>query len=82
MKLGRADAERIVGRTGWLAERPEAFRSAVLRREYSCLASSGIAAVMPVRMGPGQMQLTVMPSLPSSTASERVRPTTPCLAAV
>ena len=38
-------------------------------------------AVMPVRIGPGQMQFTVMPSRPSSTASERVRPTTPALAA-
>ena len=37
---------------------------------------------MPVRIGPGQMQFTVMPSVPSSTASERVRPTTPCFAAV
>jgi hypothetical protein len=36
---------------------------------------------MPVRIGPGQMQFTVMPSRPSSTASERVRPTTPALAA-
>ena len=31
---------------------------------------------MPVGMGSGQMQLTVMPSAPNSTASERVRPTT------
>ena len=36
---------------------------------------------MPVVIGPGQMQFTVMPSRPSSTASERVRPTTPALAA-
>jgi hypothetical protein len=33
-------------------------------------------------MGPGQMQLTVIPSAPSSTASDRVSPITPVLAAV
>jgi hypothetical protein len=37
--------------------------------------------VIAVRIGPGQMQLTVMPSRPSSTASERVRLVTPPLAA-
>ena len=31
---------------------------------------------------PGQIQLTVMPSPPSSTARDRVKPMTPCLAAV
>src|SRR5664280_2115444 len=36
---------------------------------------------MPVVIGPGQMQFTVMPSRPSSTASERVSPTTPAFAA-
>src|SRR2546430_17052586 len=36
---------------------------------------------MPVVIGPGQMQFTVMPSQPSSTASERVNPTTPAFAA-
>jgi hypothetical protein len=35
-------------------------------------ASSGMPSVMPVRIGPGQMQLTVMPSRPSSTASASV----------
>ena len=34
-----------------------------------------------VRIGPGQMQLTVMPSRPSSTASARVKPVTPAFAA-
>ena len=43
MKLGRADAERIVGRTGWLAERPEAFRSTVLRRATLAHFSAGEA---------------------------------------
>jgi hypothetical protein len=37
---------------------------------------------MPVWIGPGQMQFTVTPFAPSSTASARVRPTTPCLLAV
>ena len=50
-------------------------------RERS-FASSGIGAVMPVRIGPGQMQLTVTPSGPSSHASDRVSPTTPCFDAV
>jgi hypothetical protein len=40
-----------------------------------------MAAVMPVRIGPGQMQFTVTPWLPSSTAIAFVKPTTPCLAA-
>ena len=30
----------------------------------------------------GQIQLTVMPFLPNSTAKERVKPITPCLADV
>ena len=34
-------------------------------------------AVMPVMIGPGQMQLAVMPSLPNSTAMARVSPITP-----
>jgi hypothetical protein len=33
-------------------------------------------------IGPGHTQLTVTPVRPSSTASDRVSPTTPCLAAV
>src|SRR4030095_10050914 len=37
---------------------------------------------MPVRIGPGQMQFTVMFSGPSPTGSERVRPITACFAAV
>ena len=37
---------------------------------------------MPVWIGPGQMQFTVTPDAPSSTASARVSPTTPCLLAV
>ena len=37
---------------------------------------------MPVCIGPGPTALTVIPSSPSSTASERVSPTTPCFAAV
>lgn len=32
MKIGRMDAERIVGEKGWLSERPRAFRAEVLRR--------------------------------------------------
>jgi len=40
-----------------------------------------IRAVIPVVIGPGQMQFPVMPSRPSSTASERVNPTTPAFAA-
>src|SRR5581483_7235712 len=46
------------------------------------LCSSGIGAVIAVRMGPGQTALTLMPRGPSSTAIERVRPMTPCLATV
>jgi hypothetical protein len=38
-------------------------------------------AVIAVVIGPGQMQFTVMPSRPSSTASERVNPVTPAFAA-
>ena len=38
--------------------------------------------MMAVRIGPGHTQFTVMPSRPSSTASDRVSPITPCLAAV
>ena len=45
-------------------------------------AASGITSVIPVSVAPGQTQLTVMPRLASSIASERVRPTTPCFAAV
>src|SRR4051812_16075441 len=41
-----------------------------------------MTAVMPVLIGPGQTQFAVTPLGPSSTASERVRPITPCLAAV
>ena len=37
---------------------------------------------MPVLIGPGHTQFTVTPCGPSSHASERVRPTTPCLLAV
>ena len=37
--------------------------------------------VMSVSMKPGATQLTVMPRLPSSRASERVMPATPALAA-
>ena len=37
---------------------------------------------MPVRIGPGQMQLTVIPWRPSSTAKLFVSPTTPALVAV
>src|SRR4026208_958758 len=33
-------------------------------------------------MGPGQIQLTVTPRRPSSTARDRVSPITPCLLAV
>ena len=40
-----------------------------------------IAAVMPVSIGPGQMQLTVIPCRPSSTAMLLVSPTTPALVA-
>ena len=45
------------------------------------LCSSEIRSVIAVRIGPGQMQLTVIPSRPSSTASDRVRPVTPAFAA-
>ena len=38
-------------------------------------------SVIAVRIGPGQMQFTVMPSLPRSAARPRVRPVTPVLAA-
>ena len=37
---------------------------------------------MPVAIGPGQTQFTVTPCGPSSTASDRVSPTTPCLLTV
>ena len=33
-------------------------------------------------MGPGQIQLTVIPSFPSLVANDLVKPITPCLAAV
>ncbi len=36
---------------------------------------------MSVSMNPGATQLTVMPRLPTSRASERVMPATPALAA-
>ena len=42
------------------------------------LSSSGIQSVIAVRIGPGQIAFTVMPSFPSSVAYERVSPTTPC----
>ena len=48
----------------------------LLRRRRGC------RAVMPVWIGPGQMQLTVTPVRPSSTARLLVRPITPCLLAV
>ena len=37
---------------------------------------------MPVPIGPGQMQFTVIPSVPNSTARERVKPMTPVFAVV
>ena len=37
---------------------------------------------MPVKIGPGQMQLAVTPCLPNSTAMLLVSPTTPALVAV
>ena len=45
------------------------------------LGFSGIASVMPVRIGPGQTQLTVTPVRPSSTANDFVSPITPAFVA-
>ena len=62
---------------------PDADSIAAVRRfAKTTLSCSGISSVIAVRMGPGQMQLTVIPSRPSSTASDLVSPITPCLAAV
>ena len=45
-----------------------------MRRFANTALSSGeIDSVIPVSIGPGQTQFTVMPSRPSSTASDRVR---------
>ena len=52
-------------------------RNATWRWAYLLFISDGIASVIPVLIGPGQMQLTVIPSLPSSTAKLRVSPVTP-----
>ena len=40
-----------------------------------------LASRMPVSVEPGQTALTVMPAVPSSLATLRTRPTTPCFAA-
>ena len=45
-------------------------------------SSSLTAEVMPVRVTPGAIALTRIPVPPSSTAAARVRPCTPCLAAM
>jgi len=55
---------------------------ATLRRANSALLSAGMSDVIPVEIGPGQMQFTVMFFVPNSTASERVNPMTPVFAAV
>ena len=50
--------------------------------EYISLSFWGIFSVIEVLIGPGQIQLTVMPKLPNSTANDLVNPITPCLAEV
>ena len=57
-------------------------RRGTRRRANSALFASGMGAVIAVSMGPGQMQFTVMPSRPSSTAIDLVRPMTPCFEVV
>ena len=52
-----------------------------IKRANMVLCSSDIDSVIPVLIGPGQMAFTVIFSLPSSTASARVRPVKPDLAA-
>ena len=44
-------------------------------RSFSCCSTSGVSTQ------PGQIALTVMPSLATSRAATFVAPTTPCLAA-
>ena len=77
------DAGRHKFKVAWATSSGSPYRlRPTLRLAKVALSFSLIAAVMLVLIGPGQMQLTVIPLGPSSKASDLVKPITPCLAAV
>ena len=67
--------EAKVGPVGILVNNAGITRDSIASR-----AASGRSFVMSVAMKPGATQLTVMPRLPSSRASDRVMPATPAFA--